>query len=94
MKKAVVIEVIGKTIPNFDLVEDAQSLTMTFNVEEELSAKDIDLDISETELKLNSKNYEFKYDFIAKGGYRVDAESVRAKFNKGKRTLALTINKL
>ena len=67
---------------------------MTFNVEEESSAKDIDLDISETQIKLNSEHYEFKYDFKAKAGYSVNPETVEAKFNKGKRTLALTFTKL
>lgn len=86
---------IGKTIPNFELVEnDSQSFTMTFNVEEESSAKDIDVDISETELKLNSKNYEFKYDFKAKMNTAVDPETVKAKFSKPKRTLALTFTKV
>ena len=36
---------------------------MTFNVEEESSAKDIDLDFSDTTVILNSKNYEFAYNF-------------------------------
>ena len=69
------------------------TVTMTFNVEEEQSAKDIDLDISEEKLQLNSQHYEFKYDFKAKGGYRVDPETVKAKFNKAKKTLALTFTK-
>ena len=47
-KKAVVIQEIGKTIPNFDIVEDELTVTMTLNVEEDSSAKDIDLEFSET----------------------------------------------
>jgi|LauGreDrversion4_2_1035121.scaffolds.fasta_scaffold34011_3 hypothetical protein len=84
---------MSKTIPNFDLKDDGSTFTMTFNVEEESSAKDIELDISDTQLKLNSANYEFKYDFKAKLGFSVDPESVKAKFNKTKRTLALTFTK-
>jgi hypothetical protein len=41
-------------------------VTMTLNVEEESSAKDIDLDFSETILLLNSKNYELTYNFKIK----------------------------
>ncbi len=85
---------MSKTIPNFDIVDEGQTVTMTLNVEEESSAKDIDLDFSETLLLLNSKNYELKYDFQAKGGYKVDPESVKAKFNKTKKTLSLTFTKL
>ena len=66
------IEVIGKTIPNFDLVDNGATVTMTLNVEEESSAKDIDLDISETQLKLTSQFYELKYDFKLKGGYNIE----------------------
>lgn len=84
---------MSKTIPNFELKDEGATLTMTFNVEEEASAKDIELDISATQLKLNSANYEFKYDFKAKLGFEVDPEDVKAKFNKGKRTLALTFTK-
>jgi len=43
-----IIEVINKTIPNVEMIESEKDIVMTFNVEEELSAKDIDLDISET----------------------------------------------
>lgn len=92
-KKGPVIMEMSKTIPNFDLQDSGETFTMTFNVEEEESAKDIELDISESELKLNSKNYEFKYSFKAKVGYLVDPEKVKAKFTKGKRTLALTFTK-
>ncbi len=68
-------------------------MTMTLNVEEESSAKDIDLDFSETILLLNSKNYELTYNFKIKQGFSVDPESVKAKFNKKNKTLALTFTK-
>jgi hypothetical protein len=68
-------------------------VTMTLNVEEESSAKDIDLDFSETILLLNSKNYELTYNFKIKQGFSVDPESVKAKFNKKNKTLALTFTK-
>jgi len=93
-KKVVVIQEMSKTIPNFELRDEEGGFTMTFNVEEEASAKDIELDISGTQLKLNSANYEFRYDFKAKLGFEVDPEDVKAKFNKTKRTLALTFKKL
>lgn len=66
---------------------------MILNVEEENSAKDIDLDISESMLKLSSKNYELNYDFKAKGGYLVQPDQVEAKFSKLKKTLTLTFVK-
>lgn len=66
---------------------------MTFSVEEEESAKAIELDIHDTELKLNSPNYEFKYNFKLKLQCLVDPDTVKAKFNKPKRTLALTFTK-
>jgi hypothetical protein len=67
---------------------------MTLNVEEESSAKDIDLDFSDTTVILNSKNYEFTYNFQNKHGYLVDPGSVKAKFNKSKKTLSLTFTKV
>lgn len=48
----------GKTTPTFDLIDNGLTVTMTLNVENESSAKDIDLDISETLLKLTSQFYE------------------------------------
>jgi hypothetical protein len=92
-KPPVVIEELSKTIPNYEMKEEGGKVTMTFNVEEESSAKDIELDISETVLKLNSQNYEFKFDFKAKKGFSIDPEQVHAKFNKTKKTLALTFTK-
>ena len=86
---------MGKTIPNYEMTqgEDGSTVTMTFNVEEESSAKDIDLHFSDTTVILNSKNYEFTYNFQAKNGYCVDPSSVKAKFNKPKKTLSLTFTK-
>ena len=55
---------MGKTIPNYEMSQgEGNTITITFNVEEEESAKNIDLDFSETTLILNSKNYEFTYNF-------------------------------
>lgn len=73
---------MGKTIPNYDIKDEGETVTMTLNVEEESSAKDIDLDFSDTTLLLNSKNYELTYNFKSKNGFLVDSNSVKAKFNK------------
>eukprot|EP00347_Sterkiella_histriomuscorum_P009421 403341278 len=83
-KKPMIIEVIGKTIPNSTWEETESQVTIIFNVEEEISARDIDVDVSENEITLNSKNYEYKSQFK---GYSVDPASVKAKFNKSKKTL-------
>lgn len=73
---------MGKTIPNYTLKDEGETVTMTLNVEEESSAKDIDLDFSETTLLLNSKNYELTYNFQKKQGFCVEPDSVIAKFSK------------
>lgn len=80
--KKIVIQEMGKTIPNYDIKDEGETVTMTLNVEEESSAKDIDLDFSDTTLLLNSKNYELTYNFKNKNGFLVDPNSVKAKFNK------------
>jgi hypothetical protein len=85
---------MGKTIPNYELKDEGETVTMTLNVEEESSAKDIDLDFSDTTLLLNSKNYELTYNFKVKNGFLVDPNSVKAKFNKKQRSLALTFTKV
>jgi hypothetical protein len=54
---------MGKTIPNYEIKDEGETVTMTLNVEEENSAKEIDLDFSQTTLLLNSKNYELTYNF-------------------------------
>lgn len=92
--KKIVIQEMGKTIPNYDIKDEGETVTMTLNVEEESSAKDIDLDFSETTLLLNSKNYELTYNFKNKNGFFVDPSSVKAKFNKKQKTLALTFTKV
>ena len=61
-----------------------------FNVSEEKSAKDIILDISDSEIKLNSDNYELSEKFK---DFKVDESTVKAKFSKKNGTLSLTINK-
>ena len=73
---------MGKTIPNYEIKDEGETVTMTLNVEEESSAKDIDLDFSDTTLLLNSKNYELTYNFKIKNGFLVEPNSVKAKFNK------------
>ena len=85
---------MGKTIPNYDIKDEGETVTMTLNVEEESSAKDIDLDFSDTTLLLNSKNYELTYNFKNKNGFLVDPNSVKAKFNKKQKILALTFTKV
>lgn len=67
-----------------------ESIQYVFQVQEESSAKDIEIDVSEQELKLSSDNYEFDEKFK---GFTVDETSVRAKFSKKKGTLTLTIQK-
>lgn len=37
---------MGKTIPNYEIKDEGETVTMTLNVEEENSAKEIDLDFS------------------------------------------------
>ena len=82
--------------PNFDMKhlegEDgsAGSVQFTFQVSEESSAKDIEIDVSETELKLSSANYELHERFK---DFSVDESTVKAKFSKKKGTLTLTIQK-
>ena len=61
---------------------------LVIEVEKESSAKAIDLDVSETELKLSSANYALNYKFKGK----VDPDSVAAKFSKVQKTLTLTFD--
>ena len=58
---------------------------------EESSAKDIDVSVNQSELKLSSANYELHEKFK---DFAVDKDSVRAKFSKKKGTLTLTIKKV
>ena len=63
-------------------------LVLIIEVEKASSAKDIDLDVSATELKLKSEHYALNYKFKR----TVDADSVAAKFSKAKKTLTLTFD--
>jgi hypothetical protein len=71
-------------------VDGVEKVEYVFSVAEEKSAKDIDLDISESEIKLNSSNYELSEKFK---NFKVDEESVKAKFSKKNGTLTLTLDK-
>ena len=71
-------------------VDGVEKVEFVFSVAEEKSAKDIDLDISESEIKLNSSNYELSEKFK---NFKVDEESVKAKFSKKNGTLTLTLDK-
>ena len=62
-----------------------------FHVSEESSAKDIEIDVSATELKLTSPNYELLNHKFK--DFTVDESTVKAKFSKKKGTLTLTIDK-
>ena len=81
--------------PNFSVKhleeEGVKKLQYVFEVPEESSAKDIDIDVSEDTIKLNSENYEFVKKF---SDFMLDDESVKAKFSKKAKTLTLTIDKV
>ena len=101
-KPPIIMEMQGsdKYRPNFEMSHlppqdtddenDIGSVQYVFQVSEESSAKDIDVDLSETELKLSSANYELHEKFK---DFSVDETSVKAKFSKKKGTLTLTIRK-
>lgn len=84
--------------PNFEVQhlaadkdqDQCEKVQYVFHVQEESSAKDIEVDVSQSELKLSSAHYEFDEKFK---GFEVDESTVRAKFSKKKGTLTLTINK-
>ena len=71
-------------------VDGVEKVEFIFSVAEEKSAKDIDLDISESEIKLNSSNYELCEKFK---NFKVNEESVKAKFSKKNGNLTLTLDK-
>ena len=71
--------------------DGVKKIQYIFEVPEESSAKDIEIDIKEDELKLNSDNYEFNKKFT---DFLLDDDSVRAKFSKKEKTLTLTIDKV
>lgn len=74
-----------------DYHSDQSTIKLVFSVEKENSAKNIDLDVSERELKLESPNYEIRYKFLK--GVEVDPDSVTAKFSKKNHTLTLTLSR-
>mmetsp|Transcript_39400 Transcript_39400/g.51569 ORF Transcript_39400/g.51569 Transcript_39400/m.51569 type:complete len:90 (+) Transcript_39400:1170-1439(+) len=82
-----------KERPGFsvDYESDPNTIKLIFTVEKESSAKGIDLDVAENQLKLESPNYEIRYKFT--DGVTVDPDSVRAKFSKRAHTLTLTLTK-
>ena len=90
MKKPVVI-MSDKYQPNFTCkhIED-NAVQFIFQVDEETSAKAIQLDISANELKLDSPNYELHEKF---NDFSIDESTVKAKFSKKAGTLTLTIQK-
>lgn len=81
--------------PNFTLThieeDGVKKIQYVFQVPEESSAKDIEMDIKEDEIKLNSDNYEFNKKFT---DFLVDEDSIKAKFSKKAKTLTLTIDKI
>jgi len=66
------------------VIDDKLLLNVT--VLKESSAADIDLEVTETEVQLSSKNYKMTHTFAQK----IDADSVKAKFSKKAKTLTLT----
>jgi hypothetical protein len=54
----------------------------------EKSAQNLDLDISDTRISLTSPNYAFDYQFEQE---IVSEEGVKAKFNKSKHVLQITL---
>lgn len=84
-----------KYTPNFTvnhIEEDGhQKIQYVFEVPEETSAKDIEIDVKEDEIRLNSANYEFSKKFK---DFMLDDESIRAKFSKKAKTLTLTVDKI
>ena len=77
-----------KDVPNVTESVEEDKLVLSILVEKEVSAKDIDLDVSESELKIKSEHYALSYRFKR----RVDPDSVNAKFSKAKKTLTLTFD--
>ena len=53
-KKPMIIEVLSKDTPDTVIEQDDKILTIVFNVEQEESARDIEFDVAETEVKLKS----------------------------------------
>ena len=90
-KKAPLIEeVIRKSEPKVEESQTISSICLVFTVPSEESAKLIDLDVSSTGVKLESKYYSWQKEY---SGFSLNVGSVKCKFSKLKRTLTLTINK-
>ncbi len=49
-----IIEVLSKDTPETTILDDHKSLTIIFEVEQESSAKDLEFDVSDCEVKLKS----------------------------------------
>lgn len=95
-KKPVIMEMgSDKYTPNHKISfvneDGVDKVKIVFDVPEETSAKDIDIDVSTDQIKLNSKNYEFDKMFKE---YSLDESTVRCKFSKKNKTLTLTIDKV
>lgn len=71
--------------------DGVKKIQYVFEVPEESSAKDIEIDVKEDEIKLNSENYEFNKKFT---DFMLDDDSIRAKFSKKAKTLTLTVDKI
>ena len=74
-----------------DYESDPDAVKLVITMEKESSAKQVDLEVAETLLKLESPNYELRYKF--QDGVTVDPDQVAAKFSKKSHTLTLTIGK-
>jgi len=74
-----------------DYESNPEAIILVITVEKENSAKLIDLEVAETQLRLESPNYELRYKFLH--GVTVDPDQVAAKFSKKAHTLTLTIGK-
>jgi len=55
--------VLSKDIPETTIDVDVNQVNFIFNLEQEQSAKDIDFDVSENEIKLKSNYYEYSKKF-------------------------------
>ena len=60
---------------------------LVVTVKKESSAADIDLEVTDSELKLSSAHYKLTHIFEQS----VDPDSVKAKFSKKAKTLTLTL---
>lgn len=92
VKKPVIVEMgSDKYKPNFTMKDLGGEVQFIFQVDDEPSAKTIQLDVSEDTIKLDSPNYELVENFK---GFKVDESTVRAKFSKKQGSLTVTIQKI